>query len=115
MSNNRKISVNKSTYTNSTPVPQSHGGIEAGETFNGLTMQQMFDKILYPYIAPNVNLSVSTSNIYSVVNDLTFEDGNVDYIYVNIREDHTPTYSIYTVNYPFAKDKWVLRSIYKMG
>ena len=62
MSNNRKISVSKSTYTNGTPVPQSHGGIEEGETFNGLTMQQMFDKILYPYIAPSVSLSVSPSS-----------------------------------------------------
>lgn len=41
------------TYTNLTPVPKDIGGITKGETFNGLTYQEMFDKLLYPYIEWN--------------------------------------------------------------
>ena len=39
-------------YTNMTPIPITHGGATAGMTFSGLTMQQMFDIILYPYQTP---------------------------------------------------------------
>ena len=42
-----------SFYTNSNPVPVTVGGISSGTTFNGTySLQQMFDKLLYPYIAP---------------------------------------------------------------
>ncbi len=41
-----------STYTNSTPVPTTIGGITAGTTFSNQTMQQMWDALLYPYQAP---------------------------------------------------------------
>lgn len=41
-----------STYTNSTPVPTTIGGIAAGSTFSNQTMQQMWDALLYPYQAP---------------------------------------------------------------
>jgi len=41
------------TYTNSTPLPVTHGGAIVGMTFSGLTMQEMFDLILYPYQNPS--------------------------------------------------------------
>ena len=41
------------TYTNSTPLPVAHGGALKDMTFAGLTMQEMFDLILYPYQAPS--------------------------------------------------------------
>ena len=62
MSSNRLIQVSQQTYTNSTPVPQDLGGIESGDTFSDETMTQMFDQLLYPYIAPSVNLSVTPTN-----------------------------------------------------
>lgn len=46
-----------STYTNATPTPVTVGGIPAGSTFSAATMQEMFDLLLYPYIAPGVSLN----------------------------------------------------------
>lgn len=40
------------TYTNSTPTTATVGGITQGSTFSNQTMQQMFDKLLYPYQSP---------------------------------------------------------------
>ena len=51
------------TYTNLTPVLEAHGGIEVGDTFNALTMQEMFDLILYPYIAPTVVMSSPATDV----------------------------------------------------
>ena len=41
------------TYTNSTPTPADFGGIPAGSTFNGETMAQMWDALLYPFATPS--------------------------------------------------------------
>ena len=44
-------------YTNSTSVPVTIGGITAGMSFPGTySMQQMWDMLLYPYIAPSCSL-----------------------------------------------------------
>ena len=40
------------SYTNFTPVPEDIGGIEAGETFDDVPLQTMWDKLLYPYQYP---------------------------------------------------------------
>lgn len=42
-----------STYTNSTPVPTTIGGIEANSTFNQVPITEMFDLLLYPYQSPS--------------------------------------------------------------
>ena len=39
-------------YTNSAPVPTSIGGINAGQTFLNMSMQDMFTNLLYPYQYP---------------------------------------------------------------
>jgi hypothetical protein len=39
-------------YTNTGATPTTIGGIAAGSTFNGKTMQQMWDSLLYPYQLP---------------------------------------------------------------
>lgn len=44
-------------YNNSTQVPATIGGITIGTTFSNMTMQQMWDMLLYPYIAPSCSLS----------------------------------------------------------
>lgn len=48
------------TYTNTTPTPVTIGGILAGSTFTAQTMQQMWDRLLYPYIAPTVVLNTTS-------------------------------------------------------
>lgn len=40
------------TYSNATAVPVTIGGIAAGTTFSNVTIQQMFDMLLYPYQLP---------------------------------------------------------------
>ena len=40
------------TYTNLTPTAVSIGGIPAGSTFDNMTMQEMWDALLYPYQTP---------------------------------------------------------------
>lgn len=49
-------------YTNSTPTPTTVGGIGKGSTFSSKTMQEMWDALLYPYIAPIASLSVNPSS-----------------------------------------------------
>jgi hypothetical protein len=39
-------------YTNTAATPTTIGGISAGSTFSGQTMQQMWDALLYPYQSP---------------------------------------------------------------
>ena len=52
-------------YTNITPTPTTIGGISAGSTFSGQTMQQMWDALLYPYQYPAFT-SFNRSNLASV-------------------------------------------------
>lgn len=57
------------TYTNATPTPLPLGGIPAGTTFTAQTMQQMWDRLLYPYIAPFITLtSTPASGVYEFGN-----------------------------------------------
>lgn len=43
------------TYTNLAPVPNTLGGVLAGMTFSGASLQYMFDTLLYPYLNPSFN------------------------------------------------------------
>ena len=42
----------ESKYANPVPTPLPIGGIPAGSTFSNKTMQEMWDALLYPYLAP---------------------------------------------------------------
>ena len=44
--------TNSVSYTNTAATPTTIGGISAGSTFSGKTMQQMWDSLLYPYQYP---------------------------------------------------------------
>jgi hypothetical protein len=58
-------STGTSYYTNSNPVPVGLGGILQGMSFSGTySMQQMWDMLLYPYIAPVVSISGGTTREY---------------------------------------------------
>lgn len=48
-------------YTNTTPTPVTIGGIPAGSTFSNNTMQEMWDMLLYPYVAPSCSLSAANT------------------------------------------------------
>jgi hypothetical protein len=41
-------------YTNATPVPAPLGGVKVGDTFSNASVQQMFDRLLYPYMYPAI-------------------------------------------------------------
>lgn len=50
-------------YSNSNPTPVTVGGISAGTTFPApQTMQQMWDALLYPYVAPGNSLLISSNS-----------------------------------------------------
>lgn len=50
--NNSPVSPGSVTYTNANPIETPLGGIQVGQTFLNSTMQQMWDMLLYPYLAP---------------------------------------------------------------
>ncbi len=43
---------NSTSYTNSTPTPETIGGIESGSTFDDVSQSDMWDDLLYPYQYP---------------------------------------------------------------
>jgi hypothetical protein len=54
-----------SYYTNLSPsVASNLAGIPAGSTFSNMSMQEMWDMLLYPYIAPAASLSGGTTREY---------------------------------------------------
>jgi hypothetical protein len=66
------VLVGGSDYTNLTPTPVTVGGIAAGSTFSAQNMEQMFNQLLYPYIAPSLTLSASpaTGTVREFGNDV---------------------------------------------
>ena len=48
----RDLSTINVTYTNSTPLQVAIGNFTVGQTFNNVTMQAMWDYLLYPYQSP---------------------------------------------------------------
>jgi len=53
------IGTTSVTYTNTNPTSVELGGIQFNSTFTGLTVQQIFDQLFYPYTAPTLTFSVS--------------------------------------------------------
>ena len=45
-------------FTDLNPVPQTIGGIQAGSTFSSVLIEEMMRRLLYPYIAPVINLTI---------------------------------------------------------
>jgi len=50
-------------FTDSTPTPQTLGGINAGTTFSNVPLVEMIRQLLYPYLGPLVTLSLVNSVI----------------------------------------------------
>jgi len=59
------------TYTNASPTPYTIGGIPAGSTFTAKTMTEMWDALLYPYIAPVASLSGGNTREFGSPNAVT--------------------------------------------
>jgi hypothetical protein len=53
-------------YTNPEPMPADVGGWEEGSTFSALTMQEMWDGLLYPYQYPSIDLTGAVFKTYEV-------------------------------------------------
>jgi hypothetical protein len=52
------VSAGGQLYSNSNSVPFTVGGVTAGTTFVGtFSLQQMFDRLLYPYVPPSAHLN----------------------------------------------------------
>lgn len=51
--NNSPVSADSITYTNVNPIQSALGGITVGQTFSQNTMKEMWDMLLYPYLAPS--------------------------------------------------------------
>lgn len=63
-------------YTNNTPVPESVGGVEVGTTFDNISIQNLFDILLYPYQQPSFSsFSISGQSTTLEVGD-TISSGN---------------------------------------
>lgn len=55
--------VDRTVYTNSNPVAATLGGIKAGDSFEtGITITELFDKLLYPYVDAIVGNATATPN-----------------------------------------------------
>ena len=67
----KDIIANGTTYSNDIPTYVEHGGVGLGVTFADKTIKEMFDMILYPYVAPVVSTSVVSPS-----NGGTFEIGS---------------------------------------
>ena len=63
-----------STYTNLNNTPYGVGGIDAGSSFSGKTMTQMWDNLLYPTIMPTYN---NRSVVLNGVNTASVEVGTL--------------------------------------
>lgn len=48
-----------SRFTNATPTVNTIGGIAAGTTFDDMPVNQVLNKLLYPWVAPTVSASVT--------------------------------------------------------
>ena len=98
------MTAQSETYTNLTPIPTTIGGIPANSTFSGLTMQQMWDKLLYPYQAPTFTLFSSSfltnGQVFEVGNGVSnFTGVNLTYQTSNTTNVSAGTVTI-TQNYP---------------
>jgi hypothetical protein len=53
--------VSSETFTDMNPVTTAIGGIQVGETFNNVPVTTMLRKLIYQYIGPTIQISLSNS------------------------------------------------------
>lgn len=66
------VTIDDPGFTNATPTLVTVGGITAGSTFNNVSNNDMWQDLLYPYIAPTVTLAISpAAGVYEFGNNQT--------------------------------------------
>lgn len=93
------------SYTNSKPTPISLGGISKGEIFDNVSYDEMFTKLLYPYVEPQI------SDISITPNTTIMEKGYIttlDNIYFKI---DAPSLSNESIHYDFKANGTVFNSL----
>lgn len=76
---NQVFKMGDSEYTNSVPTTAALGGIPKGTTFDKMTIQQVLNMLLYPYVAFNFSLSLSTNGgVYEIGTSVTVTSATVN-------------------------------------
>ena len=92
-------------YNNSKPTPIALGGVKKNETFNNISYDALFTKLLYPYIDPTI------SNIAITPNATIIEKGNsfnLSRIYFKI---NSPSLADESLNYSFKVNGEKIKSM----
>lgn len=77
-------------FQNENPTPVTVGGIPAGSTFPDPTdMQTMWNRLLYPYVAPSCNLGPTYTREYGDPNGLATNSINLNWSVTKNSEDIT--------------------------
>lgn len=95
------------TYTNLKPVTANIGGIQKGKVFNKANWKDVFNELLYPYVAPtiasfgqskNPNSYYETgTNISPITFSTTINVGSDDIKSVILEQDGNPVYTFKTL------------------
>lgn len=67
------------SFTNPEPTPYKVGGINAGSSFASKSMQDMWDDLLYPYVAPTISGFNMVANPSPLEVGETLSSGNVTF------------------------------------
>lgn len=111
---NTANSITNILYTNSNPIYINNGGIEVGDTFSNVTVEEMWNKLLYPVIPAIVDYNfvsgtdytkvldkeIGTSPIIQIKYDITDKGG--DYNIISIELDGTVQPLSLSYNGPFT-------------
>lgn len=87
------------TYTNTMPMPDDVGGLLAGTTFNQMSLNELWTRLLYPYQFPifttftidlNTNYEIGNTillgeyeTIWTIDNSQMLEDNSISITYIN--------------------------------
>lgn len=115
------------TYSNSAATPTTIGGISAGSTFTGKTMQEMWDSLLYPYQVPAFT-SFSRTNLSTtyeigellLIGSQTFtwatsNSSNVSANTISIVQNFAPTTTLVSGSANDGTEAFVLANTYSAG
>ena len=85
------------TYTNLTPVPIKLGGVAAGTTFDNMSISDVLDMLLYPYLAPSFTSFTGISGPIEVGNILDVGTVTLSWSTSNSSNINPDTIDIYDV------------------
>lgn len=85
------------TYTNATPTPSALGGIAKGTTFDNKSVKEMFDMLLYPYVAFSYSFSLTPDtkvrevgeSVDVTIASITLTKGSADVNSITIKDGST--------------------------